>query len=248
MSSQCGNRQETIENLQLNGFKLIQKSHGFRFGMDAVLLADFAAVRPNDVVADLGTGTGILPVLMAGRGKGSFYYAIEIQKDLCAITERNYSLNHIRGQILCRDLSTDFHLLPDRSIDYIVCNPPYGEPNASIQSPDQTRALAKTQKEGTLDGFLQNAFQLLKGRGKISLIYPAPSMLSLMLSLKQHHLEPKRFRLIYPTATKPANLVLVEAVKDAKPALHPMPPLIIRNEGGDLTNELKSIYHINEQK
>lgn len=245
MSSQNRNEQETIENLQLNGFRLIQKSHGFRFGMDAVLLADFAAVRPGDIVADLGTGTGILPVLLAGRGKGSFYYAIEIQKDLCEVTERNFTLNRIKGQILCRDLSSDFHLLPDRSVDAVVCNPPYGEPNASIRSPDQNRALSKTQKEGTLDGFLQNAFQLLKGRGKISMIYPATSMLSLMLCLKKHHLEPKRFRLIYPTREKPANLALVEAVKDAKPSLHPMPPLIIRDEDGDLTNELKSIYHIN---
>lgn len=158
--------QETIEDLQLNGLKLIQRSSGFRFGMDAVLLADFAAIRPADTVADLGAGTGILPVLLAGRNKGAYYYAIEIQEELCRMTERNLAMNHLQGKALCLDLTESFHFLPDRTIDAIVCNPPYGEPNAALHSPIQTRAIAKTQKAGTMDGFLRNAFDLLKGRGR----------------------------------------------------------------------------------
>jgi len=239
---------ETLEDLQLNGFFLIQKKKGFRFGMDAVLLADFAVIRPGDTVADFGTGSGILPVLLAGRNKGSFYYPIDIQPDLCELAARNMAMNKLKYKVICHDLSKKpDQELPER-IDAIVCNPPYSEPNAALVSPYPVKSISRNQSEGTLNGFFRSAYFVLKGRGKLFMIYPAPAMLSVMLQLRQHHLEPKRFRMIYPAIDKKANLVLIEAVKDAKSGLHPQPPLIIREKNGDLTNELKSIYHIGEQK
>ena len=237
---------ETLEDLQLGGLRLIQKKTGFRFGMDAVLLADFAAIRENDIVADFGTGSGILPVLLAGRGKGRVYYAIDIQEEMAETAGRNLALNRLEGKAICLDLSEASDLFPKCSLDAVICNPPYGEPRAALVSPDRNRAISRNQQEGVLDGFLRNAFEWLKGRGKISLVYPAASMFSMMIALRKHHLEPKRFRLVYPAADKNANLVLIEAVKDAKPTLHPMPPLIIYEKNGDLTTELKSIYHIRE--
>ncbi|MBQ3277967.1 MAG: methyltransferase [Clostridia bacterium] len=238
---------ETIEDLQLGGLRLIQKKNGFRFGMDAVLLADFARINPGDTVADFGTGSGILPVLLAGRGKGRFYYAVDCQEDMCALAERNLAMNGLKGCVICMDLArTDEGGLP-RNLDAIVSNPPYAEPNAALASPSAAKATARNQSGDTMDGFLGAAFRALKGRGRLSMIYPAPSMLRLMSRMQEHHLEPKRFRLVYPSESKNANLVLVEAVKDAKPGLHPMPPLIIRGQDGDLTNELKSIYHMNAE-
>ena len=237
---------ETIEDLQLNGLQLIQKKKSFRFGMDSVLLAHFADIRPDDTVADLGTGNGVLPLLLYGRNKGNRYFAIDIQPEAAELAKRNTVINNLENVITVIqsdvDASEDF-IMPC-SVDAAVCNPPYGRPDASLASPNIKKAIARNQNADTIDHLFTGAFRMLKGRGKLFLVYPVSQMLSVMKSLQIHHLEPKRFRLVYPYAEKPANLVLIEAVKDAKPMLHPMPPLIIYNRDGSLTNELKSVYHI----
>lgn len=237
---------ETVEDLQLNGLRLIQKKDTFRFGMDSVLLADFADIRPTDTAADLGTGNGALIFLLYGRGKGNRYYAIDIQQEAASLAERNAELNSISDKVsvICADVKDAPQYIEPCSVDAAVCNPPYGQPAASLSSPFETKAVARSQGEETLDNLLKGAFRILKGKGKLYMVYPAPQMLFLMKRLQEHHLEPKRFRLVYPYASKPANLVLIEAVKDARPTLHPMPPLIIYETDGSLTNELKSVYHI----
>lgn len=237
---------ETVEDLQLNGLRLIQKKDAFRFGMDSVLLSDFADIRPTDTAADLGTGNGALIFLLYGRGKGNRYYAIDIQQEAASLAARNAELNSISDKVsvICADVKDAPQYIEPCSVDAAVCNPPYGQPAASLPSPFETKAVARSQGEETLDNLLKGAFRILKGKGKLYMVYPAPQMLFLMMRLQEHHLEPKRFRLVYPYASKPANLVLIEAVKDARPTLHPMPPLIIYETDGSLTNELKSVYHI----
>lgn len=239
-------QEETVEDLQLNGLKLIQKKNAFRFGMDSVLLAHFASIRPSDVVADLGTGNGILPILLKGRDKGKHYYAVEIQPEAADLAERNAALNHMDDcmQVIRGDVEEIKRLIQPGSLDAVISNPPYWHPEASLESPYHAKATARSQKNDTIDRFFRTSFEILKGRGKLFLVYPAPQMLYIMKKLQSNHLEPKRFRLVYPKADKPANLVLLEAVKDAKPTLHPMAPLIIYREDGYLTNELKSVYHI----
>jgi Predicted O-methyltransferase len=131
-------------------------------------------------------------------------------------------------------------------VDKVICNPPYSHSSSALSSPVRSRSVARTQEDHTLDCFLKGAFQILKGKGKLFMVYPAAQMLELMKKLQQYHLEPKRFQLVYPFVNKPANLVLMEAQKDAKPMLHPCPPLIVYEENGVLTNKLKSVYHIEE--
>jgi len=240
---------ETIEDLQLNGLRLIQKKQGFRFGMDTVLLADFARIRPTDTVADFGTGTGILPFLLHGRKKGAYYYAIERLPEMAEMAGRSIRLNHLqdRIQLICEDVRTLSGQIPERSLDAVICNPPYGLPGHTLHNPDLLRNAARHQEENTLDAFICQARNLLKGKGKLILVYPAAQMLQLMTRLQKFRIEPKRFRLVYPFMDHPANLVLVEAVKDAKPLLHPMPPLILYEADGRLTKELRSVYHMAEQ-
>ena len=237
---------ETIEDLQLNGFKLIQKQNGFKFGMDSVLLADFASIKEKDTVADFGTGSGILPILLRGRNKGSKYYAIELQKDFAELAQRNMKLNHLceTVNVIHADVKDVSLYIAPCSIDAVICNPPYGHPSATLMSPVSEKAIARSQNVHTIDHILKSAFQILKGKGKIFLIYPVEQMLYMMKKMQDHHLEPKHFRLVYPNEQKKANLVLLEAVKDAKPTLQPLPPLIIYQKDGCLTNELKSVYHI----
>ena len=239
---------ETLEDLQLAGFSLIQNKKAFRYGMDSVLLASFADVHQKDIVCDFGTGNGILPLLLIGRGKGTFFHAFEILFESADLARRNIELNHMehRVSVIHADVSEAPWLLGSCSIDSIVCNPPYSQPSAALSSPNGQKAVARNQKTDTLDKMFNAAFAVLKGKGSIYIIYPAPQMLHILKKLQQYHLEPKRIRMVYPTVNKPANLILIEAVKDAKPMIHPLPPLIIYKENGDLTSELKSIYHIKE--
>lgn len=237
---------ERLDDLQLAGMKILQKEDGFRFGMDAVLLADFARVEPKDVAADFGTGTGILPLLLLGRGKGRHIHAFEIQPDMADMAARTMALNGITDKVTVHALPVEeaLSVLEPCSVDSIICNPPYGTPGTTLLNPSDTLRLARHQTAEGLSAWLKMAHRLLKGKGRLAMVYPAPRMLELMQSMEQARLVPKRFRLIYPAAHKPANLVLVEAVKDAKPMLHPEPPLIVYEADGSMTEELKRIYHM----
>jgi tRNA1(Val) A37 N6-methylase TrmN6 len=162
------------------------------------------------------------------------------------MAERTVSLNHLnnRIRIVCGDVKSVTADIPICSFDAVVCNPPYTPPGTALASPISCRAISRTQETSTLSDFFSSAFRILKGKGKIFLIYPASGMLHIMNLLHQAHLEPKKFQLVYPYEHKPANLVLIEAVKDARPTLHPMPPLIVYKSGNELTDRLKSVYHI----
>ena len=235
---------ETLEDLGLRGLRILQPEKGFRFGMDAVLLADFAFIRPKEIVADFGTGSGILPLLLYGRGKGSRFEAFEIQEDVAERAQRSMRLNGLEETIRVPHLPVEesISLLGSCSVDHIITNPPYAPPGASLVNPSETRAISRHQGEDGLRNWLKTAHRLLKGKGRISVIYPAPRMLELMRLLEECHLMVKRFRLIYPRENAPANLVLVEGMKDARPLLQPMPPLIVYQADGTLTAELKRIY------
>lgn len=238
---------ERLDDLQLAGMRILQKTDGFRFGMDAVLLADFARVEARDAAADFGTGTGILPLLLLGRGKGAHIDAFEIQEDMADMACRTMALNGLTERVTVHHLAVEAAdtVLAPCSLDAIVCNPPYGMPGTTLLNPSDSLRLARHQGEKGLNGWFAMAYKLLRGKGRLALVYPAPRMLEIMDDLQKVHLIPKRFRLIYPYAHKPANLVLIEAMKDARPMLHPEPPLIVYERDGSMTEELRRIYHIN---
>ena len=239
------NDDERLDDLQFAGLKILQKTAGFRFGMDAVLLSDFVRAEAQATVADFGTGTGILPLLMWGRGKGQRFEAFEIQREMADMARRSVALNGLSARIRVHEASVEEapSLLAPGSVDVIVCNPPYGMPGATLHNPGLSKDLARHQDPRGLKPWFTAAYRLLRGRGRMALIYPARMMLSLMNDLSRAALIPKRFRLIYPRVDKPANLVLVEAVKDARPTLQPEPPLIVYEQDGTMTPELRKIYH-----
>ena len=148
------------------------------------------------------------------------------------MARRTVQINHLENRIEVFDGMAEqaANWFNPCSIDAVICNPPYGVPGAAVSSPFSSRAISRNQQKDTLSGFFRSAFMILKGKGTFTMVYPAP--------------QPKRFQLVYPYENRPANLVLIEAVKDAKPTLHPMPPLIIYRENHILTNRLKSVYHI----
>lgn len=239
---------ERVDDLQLAGLRILQKNSGFRFGMDAVLLADFARVEERDRAADFGTGTGILPLLLAGRGKGAHFDAFEIQSDMADMAKRSVSLNGLTERISVHHLPVEQAdgVVQPGTLDVIICNPPYGVPGTTLLNPNTALSTARHQTEEGLTAWFRMAYRLLRGKGRFTMIYPAPRMLEAMNALSKARLEPKRFRLIYPYADKPANLVLIEAMKDAKPMLHPELPLIVYEPDGSMTAELRRIYHITD--
>lgn len=237
---------ENLHDLQLNNLWLIQKDHGFRFGMDAVLLSDFCRTTDKDMIADFGTGTGIIPVLLVGKHKAAHVDAFEILSEMAEMAQRSVQMNGQRTEINIwnMDCSDASKVLGINSMDAIITNPPYGETGKTLINPSREKAIARHQEDDTLDKFFKAAYACLKGKGKLFLIYPVQGMLSIMEELKKHHIEPKRFRLIYPFTDKPANLVLIEAAKDAKPGLLSMSPLIVYKTQGEYTSEVKEIYGI----
>lgn len=239
---------ERIDDLQLAGLRILQKERGFRFGMDAVLLADFTRAEPRDRAADFGTGTGIIPLLMAGRGGTMHIDAFELQSEMAEMASRSVMMNGLTERIKVHALPVEEAdtVVSDGSLDVITCNPPYGLPGATLLNPARELSIARHQTADGLRSWYAMAYRLLRGKGRFNMIYPAPRMLEAMKSLSAARLEPKRFRLIYPAADKPANLVLIEAMKDAKAMLHPEPPLIVYEKDGSMTPELKRIYHITD--
>ncbi len=235
---------ERMDELQQAGLHILQKERGFRFGMDAILLASFARVEKNDRCADFGTGTGILPLLLAGTGRASHITAFELQPDMADMAQRSVRLNGLEARIqvhACPVEQADTVLAPG-SLDVILCNPPYGLPGATLHNPAETLSLARHQQQDGLKAWFTMAYRLLRGKGRFAMIYPAPRMLEAMKGLERAGLAPKRFQLVYPHAEKAANLVLIEALKDAKPMLHPEPPLVVYQPNGELTPMLKKIY------
>ncbi len=239
---------ERIDDLQLAGLRILQKERSFRFGMDAVLLADFARVSERDLAADFGTGTGIIPLLLAGRGLTRHIDAFEIQPEMAEMAQRSVRLNSLEERIRVHALSVESadEAVAPGTLDAITCNPPYGLPGATLLNPNGALSIARHQSSDGLKAWYAMAYKLLRGKGRFSMIYPAPRMLEAMQALSRARLQPKRFRLIYPAADKPANLVLIEAMKDAKPMLHPEPPLIVYEKDGSMTAELRRIYHITD--
>ncbi|MBQ9308054.1 MAG: methyltransferase [Clostridia bacterium] len=239
---------ENLEDLQLAGMKILQKKQGFRFGMDTVLLADFARIGKYDHVVDFGTGTGVLPLLLSGREKGREYTAFEIQPEMADMARRSAFLNGLdaRMHVLLADVRQAHLYLHSSSIDHVICNPPYFPPGSAYVNPDPALSVSRHQGEDGIRPWLTEAMRILKGHGRFSLIYPAQRMLEVMQALESAHLIPKRFRLVYPALDKGANLVLIEAQKDAKPLLHTEPPLIVYDKDGRESEEIRRIYHMAE--
>ncbi len=237
---------ETLEDLQLGGLRILQKRQGFRYGMDSVLLADFARVDPGAPYADFGTGTGILPLLLRGRGKGGVCHAFEIRPEMAEMAARSMALNGLEGTVTVHaaDVREAASVLGPCSVAAVVCNPPYGLPGTTLHNPaPETDAARHLDAEGLLPWF-RAAHRVLRGKGRLSVVFPAPRMLEVMDLMREARLTPKRFRLVYPRADRPANLALIEAVKDGRPMLHPEPPLIVYEADGRMTPELRRIYHM----
>lgn len=236
---------ERVDDLQRNGLRIIQNPHAFRFCMDAVLLADFTRLRPHDRVADLGTGTGILPLLLSQKEENCTFDAVELQPEMADMAGRSVRLNGLDGRIRVHeaDMRMAYEILGRQSMDAVVCNPPYGKRGGTLGSETSSILLARHETDCTIDDVAASSAALLKNHGRLSIVFPAQRMLELCDALRANRLEPKRIRTVCAHVDKPPYLVMVEAMKNARPQLLWMPPLVVYHADGSETEEIKRIYH-----
>ena len=239
---------ERVDDLQWMCLRIIQSPDAFRFGMDAVLLADFAQVRPRDRVCDLGTGTGILPLLLYGRAQDISCDAVEIQPDAAHRAARSMRLNQLEDRIRvhCADLRAVRDFLPHAAFDLVICNPPYSAEHASLPSPNPALRVSRQEGMCTLTDVAQAAAWLLRSHGRLSLMLPASRLTDAFDTLRRCRLEPKRLRLVHARQDRPARLALIEAMLDTRPGLTIQPPLIVQDDQGKDSPEVRRIYHMSE--
>lgn len=235
---------ERIDDLQRNGLRIIQKAQGFRFGTDAVLLADFARAKPGERIVDIGTGTGVLPLLIAARSENTTFDAFEVQEDVADMAARSVRLNGLEGRIHvhaadCREAA--------KRIGYGVChmvvtNPPYTAAGAGLVSPENTRALSRSDSDCSLEDWMAACAKVLRNGGRLCCVFPAPRMLQMCDAMRAAGVEPKRLRLIAARADAAPKLILLEGLKGGRPGLHMLPLLITHTPEGEFTDEMKRIY------
>lgn len=206
--------------------RIIQSKHGYRFSVDAVLLADFVTVRKGDTVVDLGTGCGVILLILLYKKKLSRAIGLEIQKVLAYQAYRNAIINGFEDKmwIIIGDIKKA--PISPGIADVVVCNPPYRKKGSGRINPDPCKAIARHELLISLDDIILSAKQLLRKKGRLALIYPAERMGEVMVKMKKYGFEPKRVQIAYPTVSTRASLFLIEAYLNAKPGLVIEPPII----------------------
>ena len=235
---------ERLDELQRNGYKIIQNSQKFCFGMDAVLLSGFARVRQGERVLDLGTGTGIIPILLRGKTKGRDFTGLEIQEESADMARRSVAYNHLEESIsiVTGDLKEAAALFGAASFDVVTCNPPYMIGNHGLVNPEEPKAAARHELLCTLEDVVRETARVLKPGGRFYLVHRPFRLAEILTLLVRHRLEPKRMRLVYPFVDKEPNMVLLEALSGGKSRITVEKPLIVYREPGVYTDEIYDIY------
>ena len=241
---------ERIDDLQRSGYGIIQKEGAFCFGMDAVLLSGFAEVRKGETAVDLGTGTGIIPILLEAKTEGKLFYGIEIQPEMADMARRSAEMNGLGEKVLILDgdikeLLTGTALLPPElfgKTDVVTSNPPYMKESHGLRNPDDALAIARHEVACTLEDVCGAATRLLRCGGRFYMVHRPQRLPEIITAMKEARLEPKRMKLVYPYADREANMVLIEAVRDGRPGCRVERPLIVYKEPGVYTDEIYDIY------
>lgn len=230
-----------------NGYKILQDSERFQFGIDAVLLADYASksLKEKESVIDLGTGTGIIPLLMVNKCKTAAFTGLEVQKESAEMAARSVAMNELEGRIniVNGDLKMTDKLFDKHSFNIVTCNPPYMIDAHGRNNEQDALTIARHEVLCTLEDVVTAADYLLASHGSFFMIHRPFRLPEIFSSLEKHKMEMKRMRLIYPFADKEPNMVLIEARKNAKRRLTIEPPLIVRNDDGIYTIEVQDIYN-----
>lgn len=236
-------KEVTTDDLQ-NGYYIYQPADGFRFGVDAVLLSEFAHIKPGENVLDMGTGTGIIPILLAAKTKGRHFTGLEIQEFSAAVAKESVLLNKLeeRVDIVNGDIKEASKLFGNESFNVIVSNPPYMIADHGLRNDADEKYIARHEALCTFDDIAREASRVLISKGRFYMIHRPFRLAELFMTLKKYKLEPKRMRLVHSYVDKEPQMVLIEASKGGNSGIKIEKPLIIYEKGGEYTEELKEIY------
>lgn len=239
---------ETIEDLQYKGYQILQRTDGFKFGVDAVLAAYYAQaeIKSGQTVLDLGTGTGIIPILLAARTSAGQITGLEIQADMAEMARRSVALNHLesRVSILTGNIADcPVELVPKGVFQHVVTNPPYQKKGSGMQNPSDSKAIARHEIFCTLEDVISLAARSLVEGGTFTMVHRPDRLCDIMHLMRQYRIEPKALRMVHPTPGKAPSMVLLRGTKGGHPYLKVEAPLYIFDNNGSESTELQQIYN-----
>ena len=235
---------ERLDELHRNGYKIIQDKNRFCFGMDAVLLSGFAQVKPKETALDLGTGTGIIPILLEAKTKGEHFTGLEIQPDSADMARRSVAYNHLEDKIdiVTGDIKDASKIFGASSFDVITTNPPYMIGQHGLTNPDEAKAIARHEVLCTLEDVVRESAKILKPKGRFYMVHRPFRLSEIFCCMTKYGIEPKRMKLVHPFVDKEPNMVLIEGLRGGNPRMTVEKPLIVYQEQGKYTDEIYDIY------
>lgn len=235
---------ERVDDLQRNGYRIIQDEKRFCFGMDAVLLSGFVRVKKGDHVLDLGTGTGIIPILLEAKTEGEHFTGLEIQPDSADMARRSVALNGLQDKIdiVTGDIKEASNLFGASSFEVITTNPPYMIGQHGIANPDEAKAIARHEVLCTLEDILRESARLLKPGGHFFMVHRPFRLAEIICGMHDYGIEPKRMKMVHPFVDKEPNMVLIEGTRGGKSRMTVEKPLIVYKEPGVYTDEIYDVY------
>lgn len=243
MNSDLVKPNERVDDLQ-NGFYVIQDPDKFCFGVDAVLLSDFTKVKKGEAVLDMGTGTGIIPILLQAKKNGEHFTGLEIQEECAEMASRSVKYNYVEDKvsIVQGDIKRAAEIFGAASFHVVTCNPPYMIGQHGLQNPDMPKAIARHEVLCTLEDVAKSASLLLKEKGRFYMVHRPFRLAEIMTTLVKYKLEPKRIQFVHPFIDREPNMVLIEALKSGNSRVTVEKPLIVYKEPGVYTDDIKRIY------
>ena len=240
-------KDERIDDLGIKNLKIIQNKKWFCFGIDSVLLANFAKnIKKDSYVLDLGTGSGIMPTLLCGKTELKKVVGIEIQKDVCDMAKRSIELNKIneKFEIICDSILNLNKYFEKQTFDVVITNPPYKKKNTGIINPDEPKMIARHEITANLEDFIRVAKDMLKDKGEFYMVHRPERLVDIFELMRKYKIEPKEIRFIFSNKNEEPKMVMIKGVKNAKSFLKIYPNLYIYEEDGKYTEEIKNIYEL----
>ena len=241
---------ERIDDLEYKGLKIIQNKDGFCFGMDSVLLSDFAKnMKKEAKVLDLGTGTGIIPILLCGKTNLKEVIGVEVQEEVAQMASRSIKLNNLenRFKIINENIINLTKIYKKQTFDVIVTNPPYKKKDTGIINENEKKILSRHEITATLEDFIKVSKDLLKDKGEFYMVHRPERLVDILNLMRTYRIEPKILRFVCPKQNKEPNLILIKGVKNAKPFLKIEKNLYVYKDDGEYTDEILKIYNKNKK-
>ena len=238
-------QEERLDDLQVNGYEIIQHPGKFCFGMDAVLLSNFARVKKGESALDLGTGTGIIPILLSAKTQGERFVGLEIQEESADMATRSVLHNGLEEKIkiVNGDIKEAVEIFGPASFDVITTNPPYMIGQHGIANASDAKTIARHEVLCTLDDILRQSAKILRPGGRFYMVHRPFRLAEIFSKMVELKIEPKRMRMVHPFIDKEANLVLIEAIHEGGSFMKVESPLIVYNKPGQYTDEVMDIYY-----